>query len=937
MAKRQQKKGKSSLKEDRNKKNSSNSKFNFKDAVLDASKFLSKSGKLNNEIDDNDSDDFQFDDEELDSDDALGSGDELDDYMVKKSTSNSNTNEFGEDDDGWESVDEGELITLSEMWDRDDKDLKSSKVNESKLGDQDLVFDDNDSNDSSNSDSGEESSDDESDEDSGSSESEDDDPFDEMELSDEEAQLDTVLKSLTSKSKDIKSRKTLINDKLNENEFLLPNQGDSLGFDDMIDDLDEDNVEFEENEDLIRDIAKNNRKLKELAENGDLDDDDKVALNNNENTAFSIPLPLSVQKRHERRAAYEIQKDQVNRWKEIIAQNRDKEVLKFVPEKVEIDKNSAFKTDSDMAINDFEHKLDAIINESNVESKKTEDLFENIETAKLSKAEMMKRTNELRLMRELMYRGMKDSKRLKKIKSKAYRRHLRKDKQKEQMLISQSNLQEGIENSDHEDDEMYQRAKERMTLKHKNTSAWAKKMIKSGMSKDKANRDELEEMMRQSDSLKLKQLGKRNGEESSDDDRNLSDLEHDIEKAENVDDEKLSKVGKGVLAMDFMKNAEERERLIRLKEIEDLRRHVNNEYNDQDEFGNTDVSGVNVTLNSGRRLYTPSAIVAAEESRKLDEKLLEELDEEDSRLLKNRLAVKERENVHIVNERVRKERADEELDEEVVVDDDESNPWLNENESNDEDDMKKQQSKRSTKIKVMDASSSKMVKAEAKIAKNLSKRKANTKDDYEITTVKIENKETLEIVDPKRQSKTIKNQSDDEYESDANDEDDNRMFKQTDLIKEAFAGDDVLVEEFEREKHAIEEDEGDKVVDLTVPGWGSWAGVDDNDDDNGWNVPKNNKKRKIVKTIQGVVSKDKRLDKDKAKVIINERVNKRNTKYQADKIPWPYKTWEEYERSLRIPMGKEWTTTETHQRLTTPKVITKFGSVIDPLKAPFSE
>lgn len=937
MARHQQKKGKSSSRGKNQSKNSADSKFDFKDAVLDASKFLNKNGRLNTNGDDEDNDDFEFDDEELDSDDALGSGDDLDDYTMKKSTSESRLNEYGEDEDGWESVDEGELITLSEMWDRDDKDIKSSNSNKSKSEEQDLVFndDDDDSDDTSNTGSDEESDDDDS-SDEDSSEEEDEDPFDEMNLSDDdnEAQLDTVMKSLKSKSKDVKSKKTLINDRMNENEFLLPNQGDSLGFDDMIDDLDEDDNEVEENEDLIRDIAKNNKKLKELAENAELDEDDKVALNSNENTAFSIPLPLSVQKRHERRAAYEIQKDQVNRWKDIIAQNRDKEVLKFVPETFELDNNSAFKTDSDMAINDFEQKLDAIINESNLESKKTEDLFENIETAKLSKAEMMKRTNELRLMRELMYRGMKDSKRLKKIKSKAYRRQLRKDKQKEQMLISQSNLQEGIEGSDNEDDDMYQRAKERMTLKHKNTSAWAKKMIKSGMSKDKANRDELEEMMRQSDTLKLKQLGKKSGYESSDDERNLSDLEHDIEKAENVDHEKLAKVGKGVLAMDFMKNAEEKERLIKLKEIEDLRRHANNEYNDQDEFGNTEVSGVNVTLNSGRRVYTPSAIVAAEESRKLDEKLLEELDEEDSRLLKNRLAVKERNDAHVIEEKTISEKTVKKLDSEEKVD--ESNPWLNENDSNDESDSDTgKQAKRSTKIKVMDASSSKMDKAEAKIAKSLSKRKANTKDDYEITTIKIENEETLKIVDPKKQIKDVSAQSDDEYESDGNDEDATRMFKQTDLIKEAFAGDDVLVEEFEKEKREIEEDEGDKVVNLSVPGWGSWAGVDD--EDSGWGVPKNNKKRKIVKTIQGVVSKDKRLDKDKAKVIINERVIKKNTKYQADKIPYPYKNWEEYERSLRIPMGKEWTTTQAHQKLTIPKVITKFGSVIDPLKAPFTE
>ncbi|KAG0668452.1 hypothetical protein C6P40_005358, partial [Pichia californica] len=103
----------------------------FGDAVLDASKFLNKN---NNNNDDSDNDNFQFNDEELNSDDALGSDDDLDDYMVKKNKKNNNNNnsslnEFGENDDGWDSVDEGELMTLSELWDRDDKELNSIKNN----------------------------------------------------------------------------------------------------------------------------------------------------------------------------------------------------------------------------------------------------------------------------------------------------------------------------------------------------------------------------------------------------------------------------------------------------------------------------------------------------------------------------------------------------------------------------------------------------------------------------------------------------------------------------------------------------------------------------------------------------------------------------------------------------------------------------------------
>lgn len=949
--------------------NATSSKPSFKDAIMDASRFLNKSSAVDN--DDEDNSDVAFDDEELDSDEALGSDDDLDDYMAKKNDDDISLNQYGEEENGWESVDEGELMTLSEIWDRADKDVKKSK---SKDQDQDeMVFDDDmeSASEEEDDDDEEDGSDEDSDEsgsesDSDSSEDEDADPFDEMNISDdEEIQLGSVLKNLKAKlpknSKD-KTRKLLVNDRTTENEFSLPTQGDSLTFDDMLGGLsgdDEEDGEGNGNDELIRDIAKQSKQLKELRDT-ELAEEELAQLNNDGNSAFAIPLPVNIQKRHERRAAYEIQKEQVNRWRDIINENRDKSVLKFIPAKADLDKNSAFKTDSDVAINDFESKLDSIIDASNIESKKTEDLFENIETAKLSKAEMIKRTNELRLMRELMYRGMKDSKRLKKIKSKAYRKQLRKEKMKEQALISQVNRADGnvgSDDEDQEDDPMYQRAKERMSLKHKNTSKWAKQMIKSGMSKDKGNRDEMEEMMRQGDRLKERQLG-RNGEESSEDERNLSDLENDVEMEANaVDDERLAKVGKGVLAMDFMKNAEQRERLTKLKEIDDLRRFENNEDYREGFDGSSDANGVNVTINNGRRVYTPSALVAAEESRKIDEALLEELDEEDARLLKNRLSVRERaskkrtyesdddvnsEDEKLPSRTVRETSA-------TVEDDGEANPWLDDAADESESD-KDEKVSGTTKIKMIDQTSSKLAKSGAKIAKNLSKRKAAKKYEEDVgkdVSVKIENKQTLQIVDPKKEAKrAAASKSDDEYESEGDDMDDNRMFKQNELIKSAFAGDDVLVEEFEQEKHVIEEEDDDKKVNLSVPGWGSWAGGDDD----GWSVPKNknkkqknnnnnnnNNKRNKVAIIAGITAKGNRLDKGKRNVIINEKFNKRANKYQADQVPYPYKTWDEYERSLRVPMGKEWTTTTTHHKAITPSVITKFGSVIDPLKAPFTE
>ena len=83
------------------------------------------------------------------------------------------------------------------------------------------------------------------------------------------------------------------------------------------------------------------------------------------------------------------------------------------------------------------------------------------------------------------------------------------------------------------------------------------------------------------------------------------------------------------------------------------------------------------------------------------------------------------------------------------------------------------------------------------------------------------------------------------------------------LIARAFAGADV-VGEFEDEKRAQIEDEDEKVVDNTLPGWGSWTG-----DGLSKKARAKNKGRFLTKTdgIKAADRKDAKLDK----VIINEK------------------------------------------------------------------
>jgi U3 small nucleolar RNA-associated protein 14 len=83
------------------------------------------------------------------------------------------------------------------------------------------------------------------------------------------------------------------------------------------------------------------------------------------------------------------------------------------------------------------------------------------------------------------------------------------------------------------------------------------------------------------------------------------------------------------------------------------------------------------------------------------------------------------------------------------------------------------------------------------------------------------------------------------------------------MVARAFAGEDV-VGEFEAEKAAIAEDEDDKIVDNTLPGWGSWVGD---------GVSAKEKKRhqgRFLTKVDGI-KKNNRKDAKLEKVMINEK------------------------------------------------------------------
>lgn len=150
-------------------------------------------------------------------------------------------------------------------------------------------------------------------------------------------------------------------------------------------------------------------------------------------------------------------------------------------------------------------------------------------------------------------------------------------------------------------------------------------------------------------------------------------------------------------------------------------------------------------------------------------------------------------------------------------------------------------------------------------------------------------------------------------------EDSDEKLDQRGLIKEAFAGDDV-VSDFLRDKRKKEEAGKPKVVDLTLPGWGEWGGT-------GLQPSRNKRRRFRIKRAPSPPRKDQRLPN----VIISEKRNSSISLHQVNTLPFPFENHTQFEGTICSPLGRTWNTERTVKKITKRKVVTKLGAIIEPM------
>ncbi|CAZ85657.1 unnamed protein product [Tuber melanosporum] len=687
---------------------------------------------------------------------------------------------------------------------------------------------------------------------------------------------------------------------------------------------------------------------------------------------LSAPLAKRQQDKLDRAAAYEKSKEALGRWTDTVKHSRQADYLHFplanapnarlpAPRKVAV-----LSASEPTPLTELEATISGILKESNMASEKSIKGFEELKTNKLSVEEVQKRTAELRLARELMYREEIKAKRIKRIKSKSYHRILKKERGKQKNAIEEALALErgGAPSEEDVMERERKRAEERMTLRHKQ-SKWSKGIKDSGRTMwDEEAQNGAVEMAKRSEELRMRIAGKEvlgedeefesSGDDEEDDLFNEDQqqakqrLLADLEKLENGSDTAKGQRNKSKLMdLKFMRNAEAAQKRANKAEMEGLRQAL--EGDDKSDKSDGSEEEVNDT---GRMVFTAgrkkkeiarkpkpnkSEFEEAEHSSEgedgkdsPDEAEVTMVNKAASNILKNPFSQPGISPLQFSNQKAgasekRSTSARPLPGGEKGKVAPEPNPWLTQ-------DTTSSLVRPKAQALVAGRQESKNAKTNSKLSKD---RKKSLKDrDGPGSDIEIDVNATLKLASNKRRAG-----GDGDSGGEEGDEDDEGAINlvptkgmngvnldQRELVKRAFAGDNVVAE-FKAEKKRKIDEEGDQVIDTRIPGWGSWTGA-------GLTERKGKKDTRFFKTIKGV-DKNNRKDKKLEKVIINEKRVKKNVKYQASALPFPFESQQQYERSLRIPIGPEWTTKTTFQDSTMPRVMVKQGTVIEPISAPF--
>ncbi|KAJ3019738.1 hypothetical protein HKX48_001843 [Thoreauomyces humboldtii] len=333
------------------------------------------------------------------------------------------------------------------------------------------------------------------------------------------------------------------------------------------------------------------------------------------------PLPKRAQDRIDRQVAYDESKKEVSKWQPLVKKNRETSHLKFpMNEPSALNQSSGALVEKFVATNDMESEIEKILEDAALLEKSQQEA-EELELNKISKEEMLERRAELSKMRSLLFFKEQKQKKVAKIKSKAYRKLHKVDKTdlsiEELRKLDPNMARDEIEKKE------TARVQERMSLKHKNTGKWAKKMLGRHDENPETHKAVMDQLNRH-DELKrrIKGIDSDDSEEDSEDNE-FDDVDGAADPAairqaaldgfsaiekEMDDEEGEADSANGVFAMKFMKRGLERQKKEAREILKDARKGMRDDYDQSGSDGENgetpaDAQGTAVDGNQGRRTF----------------------------------------------------------------------------------------------------------------------------------------------------------------------------------------------------------------------------------------------------------------------------------------------------------------------------------------------
>ncbi|KAG7356276.1 UTP14 domain containing protein [Nitzschia inconspicua] len=674
-------------------------------------------------------------------------------------------------------------------------------------------------------------------------------------------------------------------------------------------------------------------------------------------TATTAPLSNVVANRMERKLVYESRSKDISRWVKVVQENRKAETLDFKPkERAQLTREVL--VDKFEPKTDFEKEIEQALEDAGQQDEEAvlkaeeEALQDDLGANRLTMEEYKKRRGQLAQIRALMFYHEQKRHHMKKIKSKKYRRIRKKQRErlKESALEAAMEQDEDLAQELKEKEEVA-RIQERMTLAHKNTSKWAKRILKRGKNVDVDTRRALSAQLKRGDDLRRKMMG----EQSSDDESSATDDEDLVKAARNVlqdtEESQDPTNGKtGLFKLSFMQKGIQKQREQAKEEARKLLEELQaNEMDDYDNFMKSDEG-------DGEAKPAPR-IASAKEMEKVlpkGELVAKSLEFGNS----NTLATSGGIDIDLGGEHDSDEESDnckrkapefEEI-EEFVSTMDANKRSSSQASSKDQEAEASHSSKK--KRKASPSSPSPMEKTLEQIDEDVnpwiqhagSNDSSEPNQNVEISRSAKRAKQkglvdiagAVGILDAAQNAKRSHDSASkpEEGHVDTTGEKMLTSLTQEELVRRAFVGqsEKEIDEEFEKEKEAMSAENDptrkkkeDKTSD-DVAGWGSWAGK-------GALPPK---PRKLPKKLQAPKRKledePKRLDHAKPGVIINQkRMKKTANNFMLGDVPHPYATRLEYEQAMLGGIGKEWNVSSSFKSLTRPEILTRSGRIIQPI------